>query len=93
MAVISAGGTMAATSGELSLALWQRFPIEECLTRGLKSCNLIKAVSNTSLLLNPYTMTTPLLQSIHAIGVFSGVSATLDLARAGISGFTYRMTL
>jgi hypothetical protein len=93
MTVISGGASIAATSGEVSMAIWQRYPIEQCMIDGLQKCNIIQTITSTSLMLNLSTLPLATIEAIHAIGFFSGVSATTDLLGAGLNTFSYRMTL
>jgi hypothetical protein len=93
MTVISAGASISAVAGEISMAIWQRYPIEQCMIDGLQRCNIIKTITNTSLMLNLSTLPLATIDAIHAIGFFSGVSATTDLLGGGANSYIYRMTL
>jgi hypothetical protein len=91
--VVTGAAGAAAINGTISMAMWQRFPIAQCVIEGLSSCNIFKAVSNTTLMLNPSTLPVALADAVHAIGFFSGLEATTDLASAGGNAFMYRTTL
>jgi hypothetical protein len=93
LTVVSGGGTVSAITGEISIAIWQRYPLEQCIVKGLKNCEIIKSISNTTLMLNPSTMPIAISQAIHAIGFFTGVSTSVDMLGVGVNAFTYNMTV
>ncbi len=92
LTVISGGVTVAAISGEICVALWQKYPLAECLVDGWSSCDVFSAVSNAYMMLNPLSLPAGMAQATHAIGLFSGVSAVTDVAAAGVTVFTYVMS-
>ena len=93
MLVLTGAVGAAAINGTVSVAMWQKYPIAQCVLEGLSSCNIIKAVTNTTLMLNPSTIPIGIADAVHAIGFFTGLEATTDLAGAGGNAFMYRTTL
>lgn len=93
LTVFSGGGSISATSDALALALWQNFQIAEYLRAGVRKCDIIKAITNTALVLNPCIMPVALLNATHAVGLFTGVAATTNLLGAGLSVFSYHLSV
>ena len=93
LTILSGGGSVAAAEGSLCMAIWQKYPLAQCVLDGWKSCDVIKSITSTSLLLNPTTMPAAVAQATHAIGFFYGVAGTTDLLGAGVNAFTYNMSV
>jgi hypothetical protein len=93
LTVIGGGPSVAAIEGSICMAVWQKYPLAQCFIDGWSSCNVIKSITNTGLLLNPATIPAAVAQATHAIGLFAGVAATTDLLGAGASAFTYNMSV
>jgi len=88
--VLSGAGGAAATNGALSIIFWEKYAVESCF-ENVKTCNIFSAVAETGLMLNPGTMSLAWINAIHAIGFFTGIEATTDIANVGASLHKYRL--
>ena len=91
--VVTGNAGAAATYGSLSMVTWQKYPSAQCVTTGFKKCNVLKAITNTTLMLNPATASLGFISATHAVGFMTGMEATTDIGGASANVSMYYVSV